>query len=345
MRGFEPDSEYFLDVLLERKEPVGRVPLFEISIDGKVVADIFGIWGEEWRGGIDDWIKFYRYAGYDCYIAWAGVSLPHRERISHVDTVRDWASIWGVITSWEEFDRYPWDEVEGSVPENERRLLEISERLPEGMGMVVVTAGPFEPVMERLMGYEVLFYLLYDDPALVHAVFDRLGGIIERVYRIIADIPGVVAVCHCDDMGFKTSTLISPEHLRQLVLPWHKRYADIVHSKGLPFFLHSCGNVEAIMPDWIEEVGIDARHSSEGGITPVWRAKELYGKRIAVLGGVDVDKLARWDAERLSGYIDDLLERCVPGGGYALGSGNSIPAYIPAENYLLMLEKAQTFLS
>ena len=36
-------------------------------------------------------------------------------------------------------------------------------------------------------------------------------------------------------------------------------------------------------------------------------------------------------------YTRRCLEECAPGGGYALGSGNTIANYVPARNYLAML--------
>lgn len=35
-----------------------------------------------------------------------------------------------------------------------------------------------------------------------------------------------------------------------------------------------------------------------------------------------------------------MLEACMPGGGYALGTGNSVANYIPVRNHLVMLEEA-----
>jgi len=54
-----------------------------------------------------------------------------------------------------------------------------------------------------------------------------------------------------------------------------------------------------------------------------------------VLGGVDVNKLCRLKEKELRPYVRDILDKCMPGGGYALGSGN----YIPIENYLIMLDE------
>ena len=36
-----------------------------------------------------------------------------------------------------------------------------------------------------------------------------------------------------------------------------------------------------------------------------------------------------------------LIDRCAPRGRFAIGSGNSIPNYVPIENYLAMVKEAQ----
>ena len=76
---------------------------------------------------------------------------------------------------------------------------------------------------------------------------------------------------------------------------------------------------------------------------PVAEAKRKYGKRIAILGGVDVDFLARHAEEEVRKYVCRVLGECAPGGGYALGSGNSVANYIPVENYLAMLDEGRKF--
>jgi len=41
--------------------------------------------------------------------------------------------------------------------------------------------------------------------------------------------------------------------------------------------------------------------------------------------------------------VHNILEKCTPGGGYALGSENSIANYVPVENYLVMLDEERKF--
>ncbi|MEX0736225.1 MAG: uroporphyrinogen decarboxylase family protein, partial [Bacteroidota bacterium] len=108
----------------------------------------------------------------------------------------------------------------------------------------------------------------------------------------------------------------------------------------LPYFLHSCGNVERIMDDLINDVRIDGKHSYEDNIIPVQNFQAKYGDRIAVLGGMDLNILGAGTEEAVRKHTRFLIETCGGRGRYAIGSGNSIPSYIPPANYLAMVDEA-----
>ena len=94
------------------------------------------------------------------------------------------------------------------------------------------------------------------------------------------------------------------------------------------------------MADLVNDVGIDAKHSFEDAIVPAAEFKRRWGGRIGVLGGVDVDKFSRLAPAELRKYVRRIIDDCSPGGRFALGSGNSIPDFIPVENYLTMVDEA-----
>ena len=150
----------------------------------------------------------------------------------------------------------------------------------------------------------------------------------------------MIAIFQGDDMGFKTGTLLAPDMLRQYCLPWQKKFAAMAHEKGRPYFLHSCGNLAAIMEDLIEDVRIDGKHSYENAIMPVQEFQKKWGSRIAVLGGLDINILTRETPAGVRSAVGKLMDDCGPRGRYAVGSGNSVPSYIPVENYLAMVEEA-----
>ena len=94
------------------------------------------------------------------------------------------------------------------------------------------------------------------------------------------------------------------------------------------------------MEDLIDDVKVDAKHSFEDTIEDVCEVKNTYGQRIALLGGIDVDFLCRADEPAIRKRVRKTLDACMPGGGFAIGSGNTVANYVPLDNYLAMVDEA-----
>jgi uroporphyrinogen decarboxylase len=248
----------------------------------------------------------------------------------------------GPITNWEEFERYPWPDPEAA---STRALEWYEENLPEDMCLIGGAGfGHFAEHLTWLMGYETLCYALFDDRDLVQAIADKILEQNVVLNRRMLEFDCVKFIMAADDMGFKTSTLISPADLRAFVLPGHKKMAEMAHEAGRPYILHACGQLVEIMDDLITDVGIDAKHSFEDTIETVVEAKQKYGEKIAVLGGIDMDFLCRASEQEIRARVRSTLDACHEGGGYCLGSGNSIANYMPVENYLIMLDEGRKYL-
>ncbi|HOF27635.1 MAG TPA: hypothetical protein PLZ04_09370, partial [Clostridia bacterium] len=58
--------------------------------------------------------------------------------------------------------------------------------------------------------------------------------------------------------------------------------------------------------------------------------------KIAILGGIDLDFIARESAENIRARCAALIQ-LTGYKGYALGTGNSIPDYIPFKNFAAMI--------
>ena len=167
-----------------------------------------------------------------------------------------------------------------------------------------------------------------------------MGELIYEYNARLLELDGLTAIFQGEDFGFNTQTLIPPRDIRKYFLPWHKKYAEMIHAKGKSYYLHSCGKIDAIMDDLIEGVKIDGKHSFQDNVLPVTEAKKRYGNKICLLGGVDVHKLATYQPEDLRQYVRAIIEECAPGGRFAIGAGNSVTSYIPMENYLTLLDEA-----
>jgi uroporphyrinogen decarboxylase len=292
---------------------------------------------------LDNFIAFWSHLGYDCVRYERGLTFPERQIIA-ADTApgvrkqRAWADEHrGSIRSWEEFDRYPWPRIEDFdfFP-----FEYLNDHLPEGMGLLSCHAGGIFEHLSWIMSLEGLCLSLHDNPALVQAVADRIGSLLSGFYDHLLGLDRLAAIFTGDDMGFRSSTLISPDDLRRYVLPWHKKFAAMAHAKRIPYFLHSCGNIDAIMEDLISDIEIDGKHSFEDAIITAEDFQQRYGRRIAVLGGLDVHTLTVGSPDEVRQRTRALIDECGAKGRFAVGSGNSIPSYVPVANYLAMVDEA-----
>jgi uroporphyrinogen decarboxylase len=144
-----------------------------------------------------------------------------------------------------------------------------------------------------------------------------------------------------DDLGFKTSTLLEPDTFRNFIFPQYKRVINLIHKQGKKFLLHSCGNIFPLMDDLIE-LGIDAKHSNEDQIAPFDKWIDLYGDRIGLMGGIDVNTLCLGSYEEVyEKVLEDATRFRNSAKGWALGSGNSIADYVPVEGYQAMIDAAR----
>ena len=370
----EPDAERLSIALSGSGEP-DRVPFMELFADGEVMAAILGKpldyfskelgSRREWKERMLSLIEFHALLDYDYVRAdtrgyeaivkkyeidrgtlAAGEvgSRAYRHRLSDASPElnrgdRLWANeAKGVIADWDDFEAYDWEDPEEVADEGVEGLEFVCENVPKGMGVVAGSGAILEPVM-WLMGFQSFFVSTYSQPDLIEAMFRRVGELSLARFNLAAKASReIVAFWGSDDWGYRKGLMISPEMMRRWVFPVHSEMADAAHSRGSLYVLHSCGNLEAIMDDIIDDVKVDAKHSFEDTYLSVTKAKEAYGNRISLVGGIDMDVLARGSPTDVREYTRRVLEACKPGGGYCLGSGNTVANYVPLENYLTMID-------
>jgi len=351
---WKPDPDYTR--LLKHLSRTGRsdfVPLLEFLVDPEIIKALSdGLFpGNPFHGrtpvekNLDTTMWVYYKLGYDALRAKPILDLPFK-KMNVNDTAmysrgsRSWVNEGtGPITNWQEFEQYPWP----SPADADCSQLEyVSRNLPEGMAILAKAYGIFEQAT-NLMGYQTFAESLYDQPDLIQAIFDRIEQVYLPLNQAIIQMERVIGLWIGDDMGFRTGTLTSPKHLRKFVFPIHKKIANACHEHGKLFLMHSCGNLSGIMDELIKDVCIDSKHSFEDAIQPVEAFCSQYGNRISVIGGVDVDLLARSTPQQIRGRVQAILKTCATTGSYMLGSGNSITNYVPVENFLAMIDEGWRF--
>ncbi len=244
----------------------------------------------------------------------------------------------GPIQSRRDLEEYRWPDP-AAVDYGQ---LEYYERcLPGDMG-VFHTVKVWEVVRE-LLGFETFCLKMHEDPALVAEVVRRVGEFHLALTEALCDFRSVFAVYGADDYAYKTSTMMAPQYIADTFLCWHRRMAAVAHEHGKMYFFHCCGKIDPLMDHLIDEIRIDAKHSFEDTVVPVTEAKRRWGDRVSLLGGLDVDFVARRDEASIRRRVRQTLDVCQPGGGYCLGLGNWVTDYIPVNNYLFVLDEGRKY--
>jgi uroporphyrinogen decarboxylase len=341
---FQPDYRHMLAVMSNQRP--ARLPVYEHKIDVSIMERILGEPFADLEKGDDSdlaaffaqYCRFYREMTYD--------TVSYEVTISRL--LPDHGAIYGgrpgPIQTRADFERYPWDEIPDRYWEVAGRKFEaLGAAMPPGMKALGGVGNGVLELSEDLVGFEHLAYVMADDPALFADLFRKIGDLMVTIWETFLTRYGEpFAVCRFgDDLGFKTSTLVSPTIIRQHIIPQYQRVISLIRAAGKPFLWHSCGKIFSVMDDVIA-LGINAKHSNEDTIAPFDEWITRYGDRIGLLGGIDVDILCQCPP-------DDIFEQVVDKGrrfrdmarGYALGSGNSIPDYVPPEGYLAMVRAAQ----
>ncbi len=357
-----PNFEHLRNVLM-RETTQGPVPFIELTVDAEIMSEATGIplpgkdlisfLGTDLNADADALEMgakimeltntFCQAVGYDYITSYTIAPIQRtpvdiKENPSQEGKLRGWQNEHrGMIMTREDFDTYPWPSVDKVNTISNEYCAAIS---PPNIKTLVFVFGIFED-LKNLMGFEQMAIKSIEDPDLCDDILEKLTILEEAAIAKVAEHPQTGAIFYGEDMGFNTSTMLSPGWMREHVIPRHKRLADACHKHGKPFLFHSCGQIDALMEDLIETVGIDARHSFQDNIEPIEEVYKKYSDRIAILGGVDVDLLSRGTPEQVRERTRQILEVCAPGGGFAIGSGNSVTNFCKIENYYAMLDETR----
>jgi len=339
-----------------------RVPLVELIVDPEVKETFLGKPVKDFKESIE----FHKKAGYDYYIVrfsyigdfgvgsfsdqpWGPITFT-RSLHGSVRKERHWLKGRnGAVTSMKDFERFPWPEPrERNMIAGEpgvRALLAtdaikiIEGYLPKEMRLIGWTSGIYEYVV-WLMGYENLCLSFYDTPKLVERMFEKIGSLMVSIFEFMTKIDLVGALWLADDLAYATGLLWSPELMRKFLFPWYREIGSIAKKAGLPLIFHSDGKLGDVIPDLIQ-AGINALHPIEPKAMDILEFKRDYGEELCLVGNIDLNyTLTRGTPGEVEVEVKDKIRNLAPGGGYCLGSSNSITDYVPLRNYKTMIETA-----
>jgi len=359
----------FLKAVYCQGEP-DRVPLVESGIDRAIKSRFLG----RPVSGLADEVDFWASAGYDFIPLEAGLRTiidaaihhessgrfeaprPDHARVAaakdfalrklapqHLTTVgpegarRTWAPEGrGFINDLADLEAFPWPDPQDL---DYTTLRTIGKLLPPGMGAISYAGAVFSSVM-LMMGVEECLIGIALESEPFRSLIARVAEFQIEVVKTILGFGTLGGIWINDDMGHKSGTLVNPKLYRKYVFPYYRQIKRLTEQAGVPLLLHSDGRITEILPD-LADIGFNAIHPIDPNGMDIVETRQIVGPGVCLIGNLSLAfPLGTGTPEDVARETEALIRMMAPGGGYCVSSGNSIPDYIPYENWKAMRDTA-----
>lgn len=193
-------------------------------------------------------------------------------------------------------------------------------------------------------GMETALMNMIANPEIYEAVDEKIMEFYLKANEIFYEATKgkLEAVLIGNDMGSQRGLMLSPQMVRQFIIPGCKRLVEQAHSYGLKVIYHSCGSIVDVIPDLIA-AGVDIVHPIQAlaaGMEPE-NLKAKFAGQVSFCGGVDTqDLLVNGSPEEVRKKVKEL-RTIFPTGLIISPSHEAIMEDIPPENIHALFEEAQ----
>ncbi|MBL8130872.1 MAG: methyltransferase [Anaerolineae bacterium] len=184
----------------------------------------------------------------------------------------------------------------------------------------------------------------------VLAVFERQCEIalknLEKIYAVVGDRI-TAAFVSGTDFGTQRGPFISVQAYRKLFKPFHIIVNGWIHQNTRwKTFIHSCGSVYQLIPDFIE-AGFDIINPVQTGAAEMepQRLKDQFGDRLVFWGGgIDTQTtLPFGTADQVRAEVRERLRIFGRGGGYVFNPIHNVQAGVSIEKLLALYETVNEY--
>jgi uroporphyrinogen decarboxylase len=183
---------------------------------------------------------------------------------------------------------------------------------------------------------------LLTDPYLFPDAFMQLKSRVVEINLALIDLwcrRDIDGVYFSDDWGGQSSLLISPADFRRYYADDYRRMFRKVRDAGKHVWLHSCGNVTDLIPDFID-LGVNVLNPVQPQAMDIRRLARDFGGRICFNGGLDVQQtLIRGPSEAIRQELQTLIDLFGRyAGGYIVNTSHSIMPETPLCHVAALLQ-------
>ena len=235
-----------------------------------------------------------------------------------------------------------FDMVSKLEPDDFSGVKYVIDKVGKDKAHFVSITDPFKVSWRRRGGMQNLLMDYVLNPQFVHDLARIATDFCMAAIDIAVDV-GVDVIAVPGDLAGEYSTMMSPQHYREYIKPYHREMVEHAHKKGLKIVKHTDGNIWAILDDFVE-VGFDGFHPVQPQSMDIAEVKKHLTGKACVLGNIDCrDLLPFGTEEEVEKNVKETIEKAAPGGGYIISSSNSIHPGCKPENYIAMVKAAHKY--
>ncbi len=186
---------------------------------------------------------------------------------------------------------------------------------------------------------------LCEEPEYIQEFFDMQSEVAVENLKLYKEAVGDridVIELSATDFGHQNGLLLSRDIFCEVFKPYYKRMNDWIHANtDWKVFIHSCGAVSSIIPDFIE-AGFDILNpiqvSAKG--MDAESIKKAFGKEIVFWGGGcnPQETMPSATPEEVYAETKQTAEVLSRGGGFVGGNIHNVQPDVPVENLLAELK-------
>lgn len=193
-----------------------------------------------------------------------------------------------------------------------------------------------------LRGFAQILMDFHRNPSFAEKILDMITNYMVEAAKLVVQ-RSIDIYWIGDDYGDQHGLFMSPHIWRRFVKPRLKRIVEVPRKTGIPVFIHSDGNVSAIIADLIE-VGINILNPVQPlAIDPAY-VKERFGDRLCLFGTIDIQKTLPFGTPKnVADEVKLRMKTCGQGGGLILAPSHSVTPETPLENVLALVEAVRKY--
>lgn len=191
-----------------------------------------------------------------------------------------------------------------------------------------------------LRGMENFLIDMVLEPEFAESLLDRICEFNLQIIDIALSYD-IDAFYFGDDWGQQKGLIMGPKFWRQFIKPRMARMYERVRASGKFVIQHSCGDIGEIYPDLIE-MGLNVYQSFQPEIYDIQKIKKQYGKHLSFWGGISTQRLLPFATpEQVQKKTVEIMKVMGKDGGYIAAPTHDVPADVPPQNILAMLDVFQ----